>query len=53
MRVCILASGSSANCIYVQAESGDILIDAGLSGRETVRRLAEAGGDIGGFRRYV
>ena len=41
MKVCVLASGSSANCIYVATPCTRILVDAGLSGRETVRRLAE------------
>jgi phosphoribosyl 1,2-cyclic phosphodiesterase len=39
MKVCILASGSSGNCIFVGAARTRILIDAGLSGRETARRL--------------
>jgi phosphoribosyl 1,2-cyclic phosphodiesterase len=46
MKVCVLASGSSANCIYVSTEQQSILIDAGLSGKETARRIAEAGGDM-------
>ncbi len=43
MKVCVLASGSSGNCIYVGAGSAHLLIDAGLSGRETARRLEEIG----------
>lgn len=40
---CILASGSSGNCTYVASATTRILVDAGLSQRETVRRLAGAG----------
>jgi phosphoribosyl 1,2-cyclic phosphodiesterase len=43
LRLCVLASGSSGNCTYVGSESTGILIDAGLSGRETIRRLGEIG----------
>ena len=41
MKLCVLASGSSGNCTFVGSESTRILIDAGLSGRETVRRLEQ------------
>ncbi len=37
--ICVLASGSSGNCVYVGTETTRILIDAGLSGRETSARL--------------
>lgn len=43
MKICVLASGSSGNCIYVGAGSTRLLIDAGLSGRETAHRLAQIG----------
>jgi phosphoribosyl 1,2-cyclic phosphodiesterase len=43
LRVCVLASGSSGNCTYIGSDNTAILIDAGLSGKETERRL----GDIG------
>lgn len=46
LRVCVLASGSAGNCTYVGSGSGALLIDAGLSGRETVRRLGEIGADV-------
>ncbi|MBP7829771.1 MAG: MBL fold metallo-hydrolase [Kiritimatiellae bacterium] len=39
LQVCVLASGSSGNCIFVGSERTGILIDAGLSGKETLRRL--------------
>ncbi|MGD9874101.1 MAG: MBL fold metallo-hydrolase [Kiritimatiellia bacterium] len=43
--VCVLASGSSGNCTYVSADGAAILIDAGISGKETERRLEEIGAD--------
>lgn len=41
LRVCILGSGSSGNCIFVSSTKTAILIDAGLSAKETERRLAQ------------
>ena len=46
LKLCVLASGSSANCIYIASETTRILIDAGLSGKETARRLEQVGADI-------
>lgn len=43
MKFCVLASGSSGNCIYVASAGARLLIDAGISGRETVRRLEQIG----------
>ncbi|MDN7025611.1 MBL fold metallo-hydrolase [Methanoculleus sp. FWC-SCC1] len=45
MELTILASGSKGNCAYLSGENGALLIDAGLSARELLRRLARAGGD--------
>ncbi len=45
MKLTILASGSKGNCACLQGERGALLIDAGLSARETLRRLDAAGGD--------
>lgn len=45
MRICLLASGSKGNSIFVEAGSARVLIDAGLSAREILRRLAEIGCD--------
>ncbi len=45
LRVCVLASGSSGNCIHVESPATALLIDAGLSARETLRRMATAGLD--------
>jgi len=39
MKFCVLASGSSGNCIFVGSQRTGILVDAGLSARETARRL--------------
>jgi phosphoribosyl 1,2-cyclic phosphodiesterase len=39
----VLGSGSSGNATLVSSGDTHILIDIGLSGRETVRRLAECG----------
>ncbi len=43
MRVCVLGSSSSGNCTYVASDQTAILIDAGLSGRETGKRLMDIG----------
>jgi phosphoribosyl 1,2-cyclic phosphodiesterase len=40
-RVTVLGSGSSGNSILLHHSRGNLLVDAGLSGRETGRRLAE------------
>ena len=39
MRFSVLASGSGGNSIYVETNNTRILIDAGLSCRELIRRL--------------
>lgn len=43
LSICILASGSRGNAIYVSGGSTSILIDAGLSGIEIERRLNSKG----------
>jgi len=40
LRVCLLASGSKGNSLFIEAGANRILIDAGLSARELTRRLA-------------
>jgi phosphoribosyl 1,2-cyclic phosphodiesterase len=45
--VCVLASGSRGNCIYIASEAGALLIDAGLSGREIEKRLRQRDLDPG------
>ncbi len=42
MRCTILASGSKGNCIYLEGGSGALLLDAGLSTKETFRRMENA-----------
>jgi phosphoribosyl 1,2-cyclic phosphodiesterase len=41
--VCVLASGSKGNAIYVGCGRTAILVDAGLSGKEIEKRFASAG----------
>ncbi len=43
MRVCLLASGSRGNSTLIEVDGCRLLIDAGLSGIETERRLATIG----------
>ncbi|HWI41577.1 MAG TPA: MBL fold metallo-hydrolase [Verrucomicrobiae bacterium] len=43
MRVCLLASGSKGNAIYVESGNTRLLVDAGLAAREIDRRLAAIG----------
>jgi len=43
MRCTILASGSKGNCTYIEGTEGALLIDAGLSAKETFARMAQAG----------
>jgi phosphoribosyl 1,2-cyclic phosphodiesterase len=45
LEICVLASGSRGNAIYVSGGSTSILIDAGLSGIEIERRLNSKGLD--------
>jgi phosphoribosyl 1,2-cyclic phosphodiesterase len=45
VRICVLASGSAGNCLWVEAGATRALIDAGLPLRETVRRCKDAGLD--------
>ncbi|MFL5372694.1 MAG: MBL fold metallo-hydrolase [Myxococcales bacterium] len=46
MRLCVLGSGSLGNCVWVEAPGARILVDAGLSHRETLRRCRDAGIDL-------
>ena len=45
MRLSLLASGSKGNSLFFETDSCRLLIDAGLSGRETIARLASIGVD--------
>jgi len=44
---CPLASGSKGNCIYLGTSQTKILIDAGLSGKATINKLAAIDVDVG------
>jgi phosphoribosyl 1,2-cyclic phosphodiesterase len=46
LQICVLASGSKGNAIYVSDGQTAILVDAGLSGIEIERRTKAAGIDI-------
>jgi len=45
LEVCVLASGSTGNCVYVGNEDTRILIDAGVSCKVICSRLADIGVD--------
>jgi phosphoribosyl 1,2-cyclic phosphodiesterase len=45
MRVTVLGSGSTGNAVLISTETTNVLVDAGLSAREILRRLAEVGID--------
>ena len=45
LRFSVLASGSSGNACYVETAEARVLIDAGLSGEELIRRMEKAGID--------
>lgn len=47
MRLTVLASGSKGNAAVVASSRTRILVDAGLSCRETLRRMRDAGEDPG------
>jgi phosphoribosyl 1,2-cyclic phosphodiesterase len=48
--VCVLGSGSSGNCTWVECGGDAILVDAGLSAQRTRRTLRECGLDEGKLR---
>ena len=43
MKVIALRSGSSGNCIFVEAGATRLLFDAGISGRQAEQALFESG----------
>jgi phosphoribosyl 1,2-cyclic phosphodiesterase len=45
VRMTVLASGSRGNCTVVSSSCGSILVDAGISCRETLKRMKAAGED--------
>lgn len=46
LKICVIVSGSSGNCAYVASRQTAILVDAGLSCRETLNRLEAIGADV-------
>ncbi|HEX5707023.1 MAG TPA: MBL fold metallo-hydrolase [Pyrinomonadaceae bacterium] len=46
MRLTVLGSGSTGNAVLICAGETRVLVDAGLSARETARRLAVVGEDV-------
>jgi len=49
VKICSLASGSKGNCLYLETGDTRVLIDAGLSLRETLLRLEACGVDPAGI----
>lgn len=45
MRMTVLASGSKGNCTVVSSSQASLLVDAGISCRETLKRMRAAGED--------
>lgn len=48
MKICSLASGSKGNCLYLETGDTRVLIDVGLSLRETLLRMEGVGVDASG-----
>ncbi len=46
LEVCFLGSGSSGNCAVVRVDGTSVLVDAGLSMRETEKRLVARGSSL-------
>ena len=45
VRMTVLASGSRGNCTVISSDGSSILVDAGLSCRETIKRMRVSGED--------
>ncbi|HRJ87966.1 MAG TPA: MBL fold metallo-hydrolase [Pyrinomonadaceae bacterium] len=45
MKFTVIGSGSTGNAVLIASETTKVLVDAGLSARETLRRLASVGVD--------
>jgi phosphoribosyl 1,2-cyclic phosphodiesterase len=43
MRFTVLGSGSTGNAVLISSDNANVLVDAGMSSREILRRLAEVG----------
>ncbi len=50
VKLCILASGSTGNCMFVGTPATRLLVDAGLSARETAARLEAIGEPVAGIQ---
>ncbi len=46
MRITVLGSGSTGNSVLISTEKTKVLVDAGLSAKQTLLRLAEVGEDF-------
>jgi phosphoribosyl 1,2-cyclic phosphodiesterase len=46
LQFCTLFSGSSGNCAYLSTDRGGLLIDCGMSGKQTLEALRLAGLDL-------
>ena len=45
MKFTVLGSGSTGNAVLISSERTNVLVDAGMSSREILRRLGEVGVD--------
>lgn len=45
LEICAIASGSNGNCYYIGNDTDAILVDAGISGKQILNRMAEVGLD--------
>jgi phosphoribosyl 1,2-cyclic phosphodiesterase len=45
MRLIVLGSGSSGNVLYIESGATSVLVDLGLSAKETAKRMTESGLD--------
>ena len=50
MQFCTLFSGSSGNCAYLSTDRGGLLIDCGMSGKQTLEALHNARLDLSSIR---
>nr|WP_321354566.1 MBL fold metallo-hydrolase [uncultured Draconibacterium sp.] len=50
LEICAIASGSNGNCYYIGNENSAILIDAGISTKQILKRMDERGLDSGKLR---
>ena len=53
VEICALASGSNGNCYYIGNEQDAVLIDAGISCKQILNRIGEAGLDASRIRGIV